>query len=467
MKGLLRAARKTLHAGLVLALAALAGAGARAAEEDAATRRINMGVGKSIILDLPRDASEIFVGNPKVANAVVRSPRKIYIIGVEGGQTTIFAIDAAGRQIAAIDLAIGRDIGELDRILKTAMPRANIGLRTVNDTIILTGSVDSARDAQQAFDIAAGFVAQSGGATPTAAGKVVNSLVVRGQDQVMLKVTIAEVKRQVMKQLGVSNLGTSGGWGKLTVSNPYGITTAPTNSSLSLEGSMTGTLQALERYGVARILAEPAVTAVSGESAKFTAGGEVPVITGQSCALDPATNRNVCTPSVSFRPYGVTLNFTPVVLSEGRILLRVATEVTEVDPTQGVNVANANIPAFLTRKNETTVELPSGASIASAGLIQTRSRQVINGLPGLMNLPILGALFRSRDYQREESELMIVVTPVIAKPVNPGDLAKPTDNFTDASDPQAWLLGRVNRLYATPANPEIKALKGRVGFIND
>lgn len=449
--------------------------------DEGLARRLSMGVGKSVIVDLPRDAAEIFVGNPKIANAVVRSPRKLYIIAMEGGQTTIFAMDAAGNQIATIEISIGRDIQELDRILKTAMPRSNINLRTVNDTIIITGTVDSAGEAQQALDIAYGFVGQaSGGGTapgatgnPAAAGasgRVINSLIIRGKDQVMLKVTIAEVQRQVMKQLGVTSSSLTGGWGKLQITNPLSLNLQqPSDSNLTLSGTnSTSTLQAFERYGVARVLAEPTVTSVSGESAKFTAGGELPVPSGQSCTLDPVTNRNLCQVGVSFKPYGISLNFTPVVLAEGRILLRVATEVTEVDNTQSITFSNSNVPAFRTRKNETTVELPSGASIATAGLIQVRSKQVINGLPGLMNLPILGTLFRSRDYQREESELMIVVTPYIAKPVSPSEVQRPTDNFADSSDPQTWLLGRINRLYSTKSNPEtMSQFKGRVGFIND
>ncbi len=427
---------------------------------DAKARSINMGVGKSYVLDLPRDASEIFVSNPKVANAIVRSPRRIYIIGMDNGQSNVFALDGAGRQIASFDISIGRDIGELDAILRTAMPKANIMLRTINDTIILTGSVDSARDAQQASEIASGFVAGNAGSS----GKIVNSLTVRGQDQVMVKVTIAEVRRDVVKQLGVSNIAASGNWGVLNIANAFGIRGAPT-TALNTKGDVTTTLQALERYGVARILAEPAVTAVSGESAKFTAGGEMPVPTGQNCTIDPATNRNVCSASVTFRPYGVALNFTPVVMNEGRILLRVATEVTEVDPTQSFNYGTSAVYGFLTRKNETTVELPSGGSIASAGLIQVRSKQVLNGLPGLMNLPVLGSIFRSRDYQREESELMIIITPVIARPSMPGDLKKPTDNLVDATDPQAVLMGRVNQSYG--ADAKLGQLKGRAGFIND
>ncbi|MFN3889463.1 MAG: type II and III secretion system protein family protein [Beijerinckiaceae bacterium] len=439
--------------------------------------RLSMGVGKSVIIDLPRDASEIFVGNPAVANAVVRSPRKLYIIGVANGQTTIFALDARGAQIKKIDINIGRDVGELQRILRAALPGSEISARTVEDSIILTGSVATAGDAQKAVDIANGFVrsdgAQPGGATTgqsAGSSRVVNSLTIRGRDQVMLKVTISEVQRQVLKQLGITAASASGGWGRLVMDNPLSLNlqnTSATALTLNGAGNLQSTLQAFERYGVARILAEPSVTAISGESAKFMAGGELPIPQGQSCAPDNL-GRITCTTQVQYKPYGVSLNFTPVVLAEGRILLRVATEVTEVDQTQSFTFSSVNVPAFRTRKNETSIELPSGGSIVSAGLIQVKSRQVVNGLPGLMNLPILGAAFRSRDFLREESELLIIVTPYIAKAVSPNELARPDDGFMEATDPQTWLLGRVNRLYSTKSNPQAaKGLTGRFGFIID
>lgn len=446
--------------------------------DGAIARRLNLGVGKSVILDLPRDASEIFVANPKIANAIVRSARKLYIIAAEGGQTSIFAMDAQGQQIAVIEISVGRDVGELQRILRTALPGADIVARTVDETIILTGVVDSAGDAQKAMDIANGFL--GGGGAPSAAagatgvssgGKLINSLVIRGRDQVMLKVSIAEVQRQVMKQLGVSNATANGSWGQLSMSNAFGLQNFSQNGAilgkLATANAVGAQLQAYERYGVARILAEPTVTAISGETAKFTAGGELPVPQSQTCT-PTVTGSTLCTTGITFKNYGVTLNFTPVVLAEGRILLRVATEVTEVDPTQSYVFSGISVPAFRTRKNETSVELPSGGSIASAGLLQSTSMQIINGLPGLMNLPILGTLFRSRDYQRKETELMIIITPYIAKVNKPGDLKRPDDGYADASDPQSWLLGRVNRLYSTTSNPQaIKGFRGSFGFIAD
>ncbi|MGC1110218.1 MAG: type II and III secretion system protein family protein [Methylovirgula sp.] len=440
--------------------------------DSAITRHISMGVGKSVIVDLPQDAAEIFVGNPKVANAVVRSARKLYIIGIENGQTTVFALDAQGRQIAALEVSIGRDVGELEQILKAALPDSDVDTRTVNDTIILSGEVDSPEEAQRAADIAQGFVKDLAAGSSNPQDLVVNSLIIRGRDQVMLKVSVAEIRRDVAKQLGL----TSSTWGPFTQYNPFGIngniaeSASGQTSGITLSNpsnTVNATLQAFERYGVAHTLAEPTVTAVSGENAKFTVGGEVPIPSAPVCATNGTVTN--CSPGgATYQPYGITLNFAPIVLSEGRILLHLATEVTELDYQTSVNIQGVIVPGLRTRKNETTIELPSGGSIASAGLLETTTEQVINGFPGLMNLPILGTLFRSRDYQREETELLIVVTPYLVRATSASALPKPDDGFADSSDPQAWLLGRINRLYASPNNPEaVKNFKGRVGFILD
>lgn len=448
------------------------------------SRRLQMGAGKTVIVDLPRDAAEIVVGNPKIANAVVRSARKLYVMGSESGQTTIIALDREGRQIANLEISIGRDVGELGPLLKAALPRSEIVARTVNDTIILTGSVSSPGEAIRAVDIAKGFAAkasgqqttsQVGGVGGSADGSVINALTIRGEDQVMLKVTVAEIDRRVTKQLGFSAQAGGeailrGSWGRLFQENPFAINPTLTNTVLQFNGpnSTNATLKAFERYGVSRLLAEPTLTAVSGEQAKLLVGGEIAVPGNSSCQIFTGGSSPVCSPSIAFKPYGVSLNFTPVVMAEGRILLRLATEVTEVDQTNTFTYNNVAVPGFKTRKNETTIELPSGGSIATAGLLSQRSAQAITGLPGLINLPILGALFRSRDYVREESELMIIVTPYIAKPVSSQEVARPDDGFVDSSDPQAWLLGRVNRLYSSRNNPQImKNFKGRIGFIHD
>jgi pilus assembly protein CpaC len=287
-------------------------------------------------------------------------------------------------------------------------------------------------------------------------------------------VTISEIRRDIIKQLGVSYSGAgpnaSGGFGSgvpsASIANPYGVNGVLTNTA-SIGWNMAGeklsaTLAAFEQHGVAHTLAEPTVTAISGERAKFLAGGTIPIPSSENCAS------GVCQLGYVQQPYGVTLNFTPVVLSQGRIQLRIATEVTDIDYSKNLKIAETNIPGFRTRRNETTVELPSGGSIVSAGLLSTQSNQAITGLPGLMNLPVLGALFRSRDYQREETELLIVVTPYIVHAVDPKDIARPDQNFAEASDPQSWLLGRVNRIYSSSGGLKpMPNYTGKVGFITD
>ena len=201
---------------------------------------------------------------------------------------------------------------------------------------------------------------------------------------------------------------------------------------------------------------------MSGERAKFLAGGTIPIPSSESCT------GGICELGFVQQPYGVTLNFSPVVLSQGRIQLRIATEVTDIDYSKSITIAQTVIPGFRTRKNETTVELPSGGSIVSAGLISTQTSQAITGLPGLMNLPVLGSLFRSRDFQRQETELLITVTPYIVHAIDPKEVARPDQNFVEASDPQAWLLGRVNRIYSNAEGLRPPpTYSGKVGFITD
>ncbi len=432
----------------------------------APVKNLQMGVGKSIIVDLPEEAAEIYVGDPKIANAIVRSAKRIYVSAVANGQTSIFALAKDGRKIAIVDVSVGRDVGELSNLLNAAIPSNDIRVRTVADSIILTGSVASAGDAQKALDIASGFVNDSAGSFSFngSGGKVINSLTIRGLDQVSLRVTIAEIRREIVKQLGV-NLSGSGPNGSFTVDNPFAINgvLAAAQATLSWakgNQNLSATLQAFEREGVAHTLAEPIVTAVSGESAKFMAGGTIPIATSESCT------GGICQVGFMQQPYGVTLNFTPVVLSQGRIQLRIATEVTDIDASTQITVGGISIPGFRTRNNVTTVELPSGGSIASAGLIGTQTQQAVNGLPGLMNIPVLGALFRSHDYQRNETELLIVVSPYIVHAIDPNQIVRPDQNFQEASDPQAWFLGRVNRIYSTSGTLQpMPGYTGKIGFI--
>lgn len=456
-----------------------------------ATRKIEMTAGRSVIVDLPRDAKEVFVANPKVANAVVRSTRKVFVIGMENGTTSIFILDAEGRQIAALDVTVARDLNlnVLRQILGQSIPGGRFDVRSSGDSVLLSGSVNSSAEAQQAIDIANAFVGTSGGGGSGASGAgvaggargaVINNLTIRGKDQVMLRVTVAEVSRTVLKQLGV-NL--SGGWSNLNLVNtaPLAISGGQFPNGNLISGtingaggaSLTATLKAFEQAGVSRVLAEPTLTAISGESAKFTAGGELPVPSSQSCT--PSTVAGVapvCVVGIAFKKYGVSLNFTPVVQSENRISIRVGTEVSEVDPQNSYSFVSGNattaVPGLTVRNSETTVELPSGATMMTAGLIQQKSKAAVAGLPGLVNLPILGALFRSRDYQRQETELMIMVTPYIAKPMEQRQVTRPDEGFVDATDGQGVLLGQINRLYGVAgAQPLGRTYRGRVGFITD
>ncbi|KQP61800.1 secretin [Methylobacterium sp. Leaf108] len=454
-------------------------------DESATSRKLDLTIGRSLIIDLPRDAKEVFVANPKVANAVVRSTRKVFIIGMENGATSIFIMDAEGRQITALDVTVARDLNVLRQTLNQSIAGARFDVRAAGDSILLTGTVNSAAEAAQALDIANAFVGLgAGGGAGGLRGTVVNNLTIRGKDQVMLRVTVVEVSRTVLKQFGIN---VSGSWSGLRLANtaPLGINGGrfPAGNRIGgvigatdALGNLTGngisaTLQAFEQAGVSRILAEPTLTAISGEAAKFTAGGQLPVPGALACSAS-TTGVQSCQPSITFKPYGVSLSFTPVVLADNRISIRVGTDVTEIDQQNTLNInfsgTTTAVPGFTVRSSETTIELASGATMMTAGLIQQKNRAAITGLPGLINLPILGALFRSRDYQRDETELMIMVTPYIAKPMEAKQVARPDDGFVDASDSQAILLGRVNRLYggagAAPLGP---TYRGRVGFITD
>jgi pilus assembly protein CpaC len=437
-------------------------------------RPLSLGIGKSIVIDLPRDIKDVLVADPKIANAVVRSTQRAYIIGAAVGQTNIVFFDSAGQQIAAYDIAVTRDLNGVRAALKQALPNSDIRIEGVGDGVVLSGTAANPIDAQQANDLAARL---AGGVD-----KVVNSIAVRGRDQVMLKVTVAEVARNIVKQMGI-DLTANMTYGTAVVNfnnanpfNAYGRPLVGTNSVSSSFGSVpsvTATLRAMETAGVVRTLAEPNLTAISGESATFIAGGEFPIPAGYSC--DPTTH--VCTTQIQFKKFGISLNFTPVVLTEGRISLRVMTEVSEISNdnsitlSQSVTATSVNsltIPSIRTRRAETTLEIPSGGSMAMAGLIQEQTKQAVSGFPGLSQLPVLGSLFRSRDYVNSQTELMVLVTPYVVRAVAQKELSRPDDGFASASDPQSDLLGNINRIYGVPGRTEpARNYRGTYGFITD
>ncbi|MBV1700027.1 MAG: type II and III secretion system protein family protein [Hyphomicrobiales bacterium] len=461
---------------------------------DYTSRFLPLGKGKSVVIDLPRDIKDVLVADPKIANAVIRSSRRAYIVAVSAGATNIFFFDSNGAQIAGFDIAVTRDVSPIRAAIQRIIPDADIKVEGIGDGIILTGTVANQAEAQQACDVASHFVAAgensfsgssgaggSGGsnttvvsvsgaaAAPTASScsgptsKVVNSITVRGRDQVMLKVTVAEMDRTVIKQLGI-NLSGSVGYGTAVVNfnnpNAYPINGTPPNSIAGVfKNGLTATMQAMEQAGVVRTLAEPTLTAISGESAHFLAGGMFPY---------PIPSTNGEPPGIAFQNFGVGLTFSPVVLSGGRISLHVSTEVSQLNSTNSVTVAGTTVPGLDVRRADTTVEIPSGGSLAMAGMIENQTKQDITGLPGLMEVPILGTLFKSRDYLNNQTELVVLVTPYVVRAVAQKDLSRPDDGFADPSDPASVLLGRLNRIYGVggTADPPDN-YRGKYGFILD
>ncbi|MBZ9982328.1 MULTISPECIES: type II and III secretion system protein family protein [unclassified Mesorhizobium] len=466
----------------------------------AATQRVKLGLNKSVVIDLPSDAYDILVANPTVADAVTRTARRIYLFGKAVGETNIFVFGPNGEQIVSLDLAVERDVAGLEDYIKRFIPTSSIKVELLNDNVVLTGTVDTPLDAKRAVDLATIFVsggeATTGQYSQTAAGgsaqsgvdinnpdqerrvsKIVNLLQIIGDDQVTLKVTVAEVSRSVMKQLGVNMVGSGGSNGISydAMSTPaYGL-----GKPLSqFSGASIGTsalqayLNAMEQGGVMKTLAEPTLTAVSGEKATFRVGGEFNLITSRTNNVSDENKTGQVTYTNDKLEYGIGLEFQPVVLSAGRISLKVRTSVSE--PTaEGATTLEAagrlpgtTLLSIRKRLADTTVELPSGGSMMIAGLVRDDVRQAVAGLPGLTKIPVLGTLFRSRDFVRNETELVIIITPYLVKPVARNDLAKPDDNFNAASDGAGMFLGRVNRVYGTMQTDKPSGrYHGVVGFI--
>jgi pilus assembly protein CpaC len=429
---------------------------------------VPLGVGKSVVIDLPADVKDVLVADPKIANAVIRSARRAYLIGVAIGQTSVFFFDAEGRQLAGFDIAVTRDLNGVRAALRQMFPDADLRIEGVGDGVVLSGSLSSPIEAQQAYDVATRLAGDS---------KVVNAIVVKGRDQVMLKVTVAEVQRDIIKQLGIDLNGTVGqGTAVLNfaTANPFtAFGQALSNSNFTGHfQNVTATLKAMERAGVIRTLAEPTLSAISGESATFLAGGEFPIPAGLSC--DTTKSPPVCQAQIDFKKFGVSMNFTPVVMSEGRISLKVMTEVSDLSSDNALTLTvpgatqNLTIPSIRVRRADTTVEIPSGGALAMAGMIQEQTKSQINGIPGLQQIPVLGALFRSRDYVNRQTELMILVTPYVVRAVARKDLSRPDDGFADVSDPSQILLGRLNRLYGVAGSVDPRrTYSGNFGFILD
>ena len=526
-----------------------------------ATRMLSLPRGKSAVIELPVDARDVLVSNPAVADVVLSTPRRIYVLGSGPGQTDAVFFDAAGRQILNLNIRVDQDVTALVQTLNRVLgANSSIKVEALNDYLILSGEVANLAEADRAVRLATSAAGN--------AERVMNMLSIAGPEQVMLKVRIVEVDRTVVKQLGV-NLnavfnqlgepqlmfgkpatfgvagsllgGLTGGFAQDTTQGALnGVSTTTTSTGLANSGFTqglqvddlgrplfaTGTtgidafgrpiavdgsqasfqipnnfstqntqttitnnglpssqqqvtsgmagstglnqaeamLQAFERVGLVRTLAEPNLTAVSGEAAKFLAGGEFPVPVGSD-----QTGRV----TIEFKPFGVGLGFTPIVLGNGRISLKLSTEFSELTNVGSFSLTNGAastvvVPGLNVRRTETTVELPSGGGMMISGLLQSVTKQTLDSLPGLMQLPVLGALFRSRDFVNNESELVVIVTPYLVKAVSPDKLQTPADGLTIANDMQTVLLGRLNQAFGHfPARTPAASYQGPFGYVVD
>jgi pilus assembly protein CpaC len=466
--------RRLLLAGLALAAVTAVGLPAYAADPalnaayDAGTvsRTVKVGLNKSVVIDLPRDARDILVSNPVIADAVIRTPRRIYVTGVAVGQSNVIVFDRAGQQIVTLDLQVERDSSTLASMLRRLIPDSDINVEIVSDNIVLSGYVKNAGDSRRAQDLATVFGnggqqapqgAEGSSSNGPVSSQVVNLLSIQGEDQVQLKITVAEVNRTLAKQMGVDWDATNISIGNLALSATTAlagtITNSLTGSGSVGSGTLSATLSALQKTGLVRVLAEPTLTAISGESASFLAGGQFPY------AQQKATTDSSFSITTAFKDFGVSLAMTPVVLADGRISLHMKTEVSDL--VQG----SEDTPALNVRRAETTLELPSGGSMVLGGLLQDSVSQSVNALPGLGKLPILGPLFRSRDFQRKETELVIIATPYLVKPVSRNQLATPDQGLEIPSDSQGNLLGRINKVYGGNGAASGKQYQGSVGYI--
>jgi pilus assembly protein CpaC len=454
-------------------------------------QKIKLGLDKSIVLELPQDAYDVLVANPDVADAVTRTARRIYLFGKDVGDTNIFVFGKDGEQIANLDLQVDRNTAGLEANLAKYVENSDIKVEIINSNIVLTGTVQTAQDATKAESLAniflngsaterrytskytssgkgssgsSTFIISSSASGDTGKSSVVNLLQILGDDQVTLKVTVAEVSRSVMKQLGMNTFATgqTGNTGiEFGSMNLAGLGSALYGGTGKLStalgaGTLNSYLNAMEQAGVMKTLAEPTLTAVSGEKAEFRVGGEFSVL--RDVSASPANSPTPASVAKRFEQieYGIGLEFLPVVLSPGRINLKVRTSVSEPTFEQSGQVGamlggaqSDSFPSIRKRLADTTVELPSGGSMMIAGLVRDDVRQVVGGYPGLKKIPVLGALFRSRDFVRNETELVIIVTPYLVRPVARNKLNRPDDNFNVASDGAGIFLGKLNRVYGT------------------
>ncbi|MBO6949241.1 MAG: type II and III secretion system protein family protein [Rhodospirillales bacterium] len=411
------------------------------------------------LIKLRAAAQTVFVANPEIADVQIKSPTLVYVLGKAAGETTLFAVDRREQVLASIDLHVSHNLDRIGASIRTLHPEADVQLASVGDTLVVDGMVDSITTAENIRRVAAGAIGDP--------EKVMLRLGVNAPTQINLRVRVAEVSRDIDKQLGFnwSIAGSAAGIAfGIATSNPFNASV--TEHTLSLSGIGIGgfdlntVIDALEEEGLISVLAEPNLTALSGEAASFLAGGEFPI-------LVPDSDGRV---TIEFKKFGVSLSFTPTLIGRDRVNLHVRPEVSQLSTTNAVTLNNFQIPSLTTRRADTTVELGSGQSFAIAGLIQNNVTHDISKFPGLGDVPVLGGLFKSDRFQREESELVIIVTPYIVKPINNNRLAAPNDGLESPHDVERFVNGGTHRQKPTASAPvtvnrDGESLIGPVGFL--
>lgn len=468
MKSLLSLAVLAVVAGSVGVVPAVAMAAQSASTATSGSvRNITLPRGSSFNVNLPADVRDIVVTNPEVANAMLHTHRRVTLVGLAAGDTDAVFVDGSGRVILTLKVRVESDMAGLQDALSRMLPSSNVRAEAVNDNIVLSGMAANLGDIERAS-----LLARAHAGDPA---KVINMMAVEGNDQVTIRVRVVEVQRNVIKQLGFNaqallngldrtqyfvntglgfavNSGIQGGIGASVVRQP--------GSGTLTEGSLD--LRAFERVGLARTLAEPNLTSVNGEAASFLAGGEFPI---------PKNRDRDGQITVEYKPYGVGLAFRPVVLSEGRINMQVKVEVSELNPQAGLTIGAGTpsaitLPGLTVRRSETTIEIPSGGSMMIAGLLQESTRQAVDAVPGMTNLPVLGQLFRSRDYLMGETELVVIVEPFITNATAPSRMQTPNDGLLIPTDAQAIFFGQLNQVYGSPASSASgQRWNGPVGYV--
>jgi pilus assembly protein CpaC len=448
------------------------------------TQQLTLTVNKSYMIEFDADIDDVIVGNPAIADIVARDRRRVAVMGAAAGETNIVFLDRSGRKLKVLEVSVTDGVAGMDQLrglIKRHVPGAKIDIEAVNGRIILSGTAPNLSAADRVTQLAKPYAKDE--------SSVLNLISIQGKDQVALKVRFVEMQRTVLKQMGINlsgEINIDDFNTEINTSNAFPINGSAlggiaanlgyvNTAAGALQSSVGAALNALERVGVVRTLAEPNLTAISGEAGKFLVGGEFPVPVAQ----DEGTI------SVSFKPFGVGLGYTPVVLSEGRISLQLSVEVSElsqqggfasrgitgIDPDTGEPVVGQSItiPALKVRRAETTVEIPSGGSLVIAGLIQESTRQSLDGIPGAKDIPVLGALFRSRDFINDETELVVIVTPYLVDPTDPQGLRDPDRGYVTPRDLRTVFFGKLNEVYAVPGSAAGKAAapKGSSGFIFD